>query len=339
MQKLIIYNKEKIHSYLNIRKGETKFGERVTFLNKKEDLQTQLKNSKAKFVILGIPEDIGVQANFGEKGTRHAWEATLKVLLNTQHNKFNKANKCLILGHLDFTDELKKADQLDPNNEKDLGTLRNMVAEIDKEVVYYIQLIVAAGKKPIIIGGGHNNAYGIIKACALALNNAINCINFDAHTDFRKREGRHSGNGFSYAFTEGFLNRYFIFGLHENYTSKKIFNKLAENPEKIQYNTFEDIVTRQKTLKEQFNTALEFIQKKPFGIELDVDAIQNIPSSAMTPTGFSTNETRQFVSFFGNHKNALYLHLCEASPNPNDERETQQTGKLLSYLIIDFIRK
>jgi formiminoglutamase len=32
-------------------------------------------------------------------------------------------------------------------------------------------------------------------------------------------EGRHSGNGFSYAYEEGFL-KIFYFGLHENYTSK-----------------------------------------------------------------------------------------------------------------------
>jgi arginase family enzyme len=32
----------------------------------------------------------------------------------------------------------------------------------------------------------------------------VNAINFDAHSDFRILEGRHSGNGFSYAYEEGF---------------------------------------------------------------------------------------------------------------------------------------
>jgi formiminoglutamase len=39
----------------------------------------------------------------------------------------------------------------------------------------------------------------------------VNAINFDAHSDFRILEGRHSGNGFSYAYEEGFLKKYFIF--------------------------------------------------------------------------------------------------------------------------------
>jgi formiminoglutamase len=38
----------------------------------------------------------------------------------------------------------------------------------------------------------------------------VNAINFDAHSDFRILEGRHSGNGFSYAYEEGFLKKYFI---------------------------------------------------------------------------------------------------------------------------------
>ncbi|MCB0387994.1 MAG: arginase, partial [Winogradskyella sp.] len=65
------------------------------------------------------------------------------------------------------------------------------------------------------------------------------------------------------------------------------------------------------------------------------DAIQNIPSSAMTPSGFSVNDTRRFVSYFGKDPNATYLHICEAAPTP--ETETQ-VGKLITYLITDFLR-
>jgi len=64
-----------------------------------------------------------------------------------------------------------------------------------------------------------NNAYPILKgtAGALGASKGINCVNCDPHADFRDLEGRHSGNGFSYAYADRFLSRYFIFGLHENY--------------------------------------------------------------------------------------------------------------------------
>jgi formiminoglutamase len=41
--------------------------------------------------------------------------------------------------------------------------------------------IIKLGKIPIIIGGGHNNAYGNIKGSALA-KGKLNAINFDAHS-------------------------------------------------------------------------------------------------------------------------------------------------------------
>jgi formiminoglutamase len=43
--------------------------------------------------------------------------------------------------------------------------------------------------------------------------------------------------------------------------------------------------------------ALEFIKNDCFGIEIDLDAIPNIASSAMTLSGFSVEELRQFITF------------------------------------------
>ena len=195
--------------------------------------------------------------------------------------------------------------------------------------------VVNAGKTPIIIGGGHNNSYGNIKGTSLAKNSAINVINFDAHTDFRPEEGRHSGNGFSYAFAEGFLKNYFIFGIHENYTSDRIF-KTMNKLKQIQFNTFEAIkIRRDFKFRAEMQKALDFVSGNSFGIEIDCDAIQNVPSSAQTPSGFSVNNTREFVNFFGKHKNATYLHICEAAPK---KKQQNQVGKLISYLITDFIR-
>ncbi|MEI9959443.1 MAG: arginase family protein [Ferruginibacter sp.] len=83
---------------------------------------------------------------------------------------------------------------------------RHAVNIIDEEVENMLKVIAAAKKIPIVIGGGHNNAYPIIKGVAKGLVKAgaiplaqINCVNLDAHTDYGATEGRHSGNGFKYA--------------------------------------------------------------------------------------------------------------------------------------------
>ncbi len=195
--------------------------------------------------------------------------------------------------------------------------------------------IVKAGKIPIIIGGGQNNSYGNIKGTSLVKNSAINVVNLDAHPDFRPEEGRHSGNGFSYAFAEGFLKNYFVFGLHENYTSETIF-KTINKIKSVQYNTFEGMkVRKEKKFRSELQIALDHVSNTSFGIEIDCDAIESVPSSAQSPSGFSVNNVREFVNFFGQNINVAYLHICEASPK---KKQQNQVGKLISYLITDFMR-
>ncbi|CAH8283139.1 formiminoglutamase [Mariniflexile fucanivorans] len=334
MDKLVLFNNTALNELLNKRQGESKFGEHIQILTSISNIYDQLLNLDVTHVIIGLPEDVGVYANFGKTGTSKAWDATLNVLLNIQSNEFTKANKVLILGHLDFSEEQLKVSELDSSKKKSISKARKIVSEIDKHVTYIVQQIVSAGKKPIIIGGGHNNAYGNIKGTSLALKKTINVINFDVHSDFRAEEGRHSGNGFSYAYAEGFLNNYFIFGLQRNFTPDTLFKSLKKF-KLIKYNIFEDIaVGKELKFKEELERASNHVTNKNFGIELDCDAIENIPSSAMTPSGFSVNKARSYVSYFGKYENARYLHICEAAPTKKTET---QVGKLITYLITDFI--
>ena len=335
MDKLILFNTNDLKSILKYRINESKFGEHVQLVTNFSNIYENLTNLDVNYVIFGIKEDIGVFANYGNVGAAKAWDATLKVLLNIQSNEFTNPNKVLILGHLDFSEDMDKLKSYDQSDKKDISKARKKVAKIDTYVTYLVEQIVKAGKIPIIVGGGHNNSYGNIKGASLALKKQINVINFDAHSDFRAEEGRHSGNGFSYAYAEGFLRNYFIFGLHENYTSEHIFKTLNKF-KNIKYNTFEALSIREEmTFKSELERATEFITNKPFGIEIDCDAINNIPSSAMTPSGYSVKKARRFVNHFGKQEKALYLHICEAAPTPDTETKV---GKLITYLITDFIR-
>lgn len=335
MDKLILFNNNDLKSLLKNRPNESKFGEHIQLLSNFTTIYDALLNLDVDYVIFGIPEDVGVFANYGHRGTAMAWHATLKVLLNIQSNSFTKAEKVLILGHLDFSKEMEKLNELDTNIKKDIQKARKLTAKIDTHVTDLVYQIVKAGKKPIVIGGGHNNAYGNIKGTSLAKQKAVNVVNFDAHSDFRREEGRHSGNGFSYAYAEGFLKNYFIFGLHENYTPDLIFRTL-DKFKTIEYNTFESIIIRKDLkYKAELQRASDHVSAKPFGIEIDCDAIKNIPSSAMTPSGFSVKKARAFVNHFGAFENAAYLHICEAAPTPETE---VIVGKLITYLITDFIR-
>ena len=335
MQNLISFTYNDRDTLLKERKGESKFGKHIQLIPNLINIYDDIVNLDVDYVLFGISEDIGVYANYGKTGTYDAWNATIKILLNIQTNIFTNAKLVLILGHLDYTMMRKSITSLNPGRKRNIDKARTFTEKIDKDVTQVVFSIVRAGKIPIIIGGGHNNAYGNIKGCALAKNRRINVVNLDAHTDFRAEEGRHSGNGFSYAYAEGFLKKYFIFGLHENYTSEKLF-KTLNKIKSINYNSYEAIEVRNELdFNTEMETALNYVSSKNFGIEIDCDAIENIPSSAKSPSGFTVKQTRQFVNYFGQHKKASYLHICEASPN----KKTQtKVGKLITYLITDFIR-
>ena len=339
MDKLIRFTTADLYKITNFRSGEVKFGEKMTIIPKEQDIVSYLKDCEQQFVLFGIPEDIGIRANYGRPGANSAWESAIKSIANIQHNRFNKGSQILILGHLDVSEEMQAVQNLDFNATEDRLKMSDLVVKIDKEVVHIVTLIVQAGKTPIIIGGGHNNSYGNIKGTALAKGKPVNAINFDAHSDFRILEGRHSGNGFSYAFEEGFLKKYFIFGLHESYTSKSVLTELKTLQDRVQYNTYDEVnIRREKDFETEMRYAKSFISNDFFGLEIDLDAIPNIPSSAMTLSGFSVEELRRFIYFFGSSENAAYLHICEGAPSLDNEKNNHLVGKLIGYLITDFIK-
>lgn len=339
MEKIIPFTINDLAKITNHRSGEIKFGEKMITVPKEIDTLAFIKTCEAKYVLFGIPEDIGIRANFGRPGAASAWESAIKSIANIQHNRFCKGNQLIVLGQLEVHKEMKEVEDLDFNDIDDRAKLSQLVEQIDKDVSHIIFNIVKLGKIPIIIGGGHNNSYGNIKGSALAKGKPVNAINFDAHSDFRILEGRHSGNGFSYAFEEGFLKKYFIFGLHENYTSKSVLDIIKKIEDRVRYNTYDSInIRKEKEFNQEMEQALEFINDDFYGIEIDLDAIPNIPCSAMTLSGFSVEQLRQFISFFAKFRNATYLHICEGAPDLGEDKNDHLIGKLIGYLVTDFMK-
>jgi formiminoglutamase len=311
---------------VNKRPGETKLGETISTLENYS--LEQLSNTPARFVLLGIPEDTGVMANAGIAGSPTAWPAFLKSFLNIQDNEFLQGTELLLLGAFSFPR---------PDTD-DVQVLREATAHIDEQVYPLIRDIVSLGKIPLVIGGGHNNAFPLIKGCAAALGQGVNAINLDAHSDFRALEGRHSGNGFSYAFEQQFLNKYAMLGLHEAYNSRAVLGKVSDNSRLLPL-FWEDMFLRNKySWQSGLEKALAFVADRPFGVELDLDTIERALSSAMSPLGISATYAAAYLYKAGRHPQAMYLHLPEAVASRSDGHSDILTGKLLSYLLQSFIK-
>jgi formiminoglutamase len=316
MKHLQKFQVKTLENLVKIRQGETKLGEKIA---------SHWQDSSVNFVLLGIEEDIGVRVNGGIGGTHTAWQAFLSSFVNIQSTDDLKGSQIGIFGHFNF-DDLRD------------NIRSETVEKIDSEVYEAINEIAQSGKIPIVIGGGHNNAYPIIKGISTAKKQAINTINLDAHSDFRPLEGRHSGNGFRYAYEEGFLKKYTIIGLHKNYNNPLIMNELSQNSDMLFY-FWEDIFLKEKlTFKEAIYNALEFTKLAPTGIELDLDSIENTLSSAMTPSGITATQARRYVHHLAQNMPVAYLHICEGAAQLATGQHSPTIGKLISYLVSDFVR-
>lgn len=345
MKHIKIYNKQDILSLTRIRRFETKVGERLHIIKDVSQLEESIEKSPAKYVLLGIPEDIGVKANHGNGGTETAWLPFLQSFINIQSNDFFTGDDVLLLGHFDFGDLKWLIDNNAHGYEEKIDAYRHAVITIDEEVESIIKLITSYKKIPIVIGGGHNNAYPLIKGAAKGLNKAgliplaqINAINLDAHTDYRPGEGRHSGNGFRYAEEDGYLQKYCAIGIHENYLPQNVWLDIVNNPF-IDFITYEDIFIHEKrNFIQAIAHATGFTEDNYAGIELDVDAIENTLSSALTPCGITSLQARQYLNFAATDSKVAYVHICEGATQMSDGRKDESTGKLISYLVTDFIK-
>jgi formiminoglutamase len=345
MKHFTYYTKQDVLSLVKIRRFETKLGERLQVLNTVDDIEKAIQESSAKFVLLGIPEDIGVKANGGIGGADSAWLPFLQSFLNIQSNDFFDGGNILLLGHFDFSDVEKLIESNAHHYEERLDAYRHAVNMIDEEVEHLVKIITQNKKLPIVIGGGHNNAYPCIKGAAKGWHKAgvidlpqLNAINLDAHADYRPIEGRHSGNAFRYADDDGYLEKYCVIGLHENYIPQNVWIDMVNNPF-MDCITYEDIFIHEKrNFIQAIAHATGFTDDTLCGIELDLDCIEHALSSAATPVGITAQHARQYITFSASDSKPAYLHICEGATVLSDGRSDESTGKLLSYLVSDFIK-
>jgi formiminoglutamase len=293
------------------RKGETRIG----------DFDLNKKN--ARFVILGIEESIGPLANNGFSGSENAFDSFLRIFLNSQvHEGFN-INKISILGSIKFTSFFSSVDHAS-----------KQVAELDDFVIELLNERVSENQIPIVIGGGHNNAYPLIKWSSKE--KAINVLNLDPHADCREIDHRHSGNSFSYAIDQGILNEYAVLGLHEAFNNSFIRNFLVG--QRIKHSYFDDYLIGNRNLIDDASEIIESwnLDKHRIGIEIDMDCIANMPSSAFSPSGWSLDEVRTYLMrTIPQVEQLAYVHLPEAAPK--NDLEHKLVGKALTYLVRDIV--
>jgi formiminoglutamase len=104
MKHFNVYQRQDVLVYTKVRRFVTRVGERIHVAENKNDIAGSIENADAKYILFGIPEDIGIRANMGVGGADTAWKPFLSAFLNIQSNDFFSGDEVLLLGHFDFSD-------------------------------------------------------------------------------------------------------------------------------------------------------------------------------------------------------------------------------------------
>lgn len=336
--------KAQLSAFFQTRPGETRFGQSIQLCDPKLSVEENLQQHAShggKFVLIGIPEDIGPKANCGNGGAELGWQAFLSKFLNLQANEHLNVSQILVLGAVNCADIQSQGQALDNSNSDDISSLRALCAELDKRVLAAVQPIFSAGLIPIVIGGGHNNALPLLQALAAHSKQPVNSLNIDPHADFRPLEGRHSGNGFSYAMQQGLLLHYFVLGLHQQKNNAASLAALQQAG--ADYLSYQQIfVDTSLSWQQAIEHALEKVlsANTPLALELDTDAITGMPASALNYSGISVSEAEQAVFQFAKLPSTAYLHLAEAAPAQHPaglSAGLNHCGQVLSQLVQAFL--
>jgi formiminoglutamase len=300
-----------LHSHTSIRSGETRLGQMV---------HAYSTETPCRYVILGIEESVGPALNLGLPGAENGFQAFLKRFLNMQSTPYLSGADIMIAGTITYA-------KADTSEELSIEALDNLTESV-------LYPFVSQGITPIVIGGGHNNALPIIRTISKVKSSKLGIINMDPHGDCRSTEKRHSGNSFSFGIQENLISYYTVIGLHPQYNNTYILDFIKEN--RCGFTLFDDyILGKRDLLTDLYNEKSHLESLDHYGIELDLDAIEGMPSSAFTPSGFTLNEARLYLKTLAHSKKCRYLHLPEGAPRT--EQEEKIVGKALAYLAWDFI--
>jgi formiminoglutamase len=306
----IPYDDVKLKHFVHPRLGESRVGEQLLENNAGD----------ATFVILGINENVGPLANLGKPGAENTFEVAIKTFLNSQTHDGFKAENIATLGHIQQF-----------NWETNVADCSDMVTELDEFVLEILENNILPHQIPIVIGGGHNNALPLMRWAAK--HHPLKVINIDPHGDCRMTNSRNSGNSFSFALLEKTIASYGVFGLHEAYNNQFVRDFLKQN--NCTYTFYEDYLHQREQL---FHDVFQFAKTnddEKIGLEIDMDAIAYMPSSASSPSGWTVDEIRVLLRNFPNKNKIAYLHFPEGAPQ--NEIELRIVGKAITYFLRDFL--
>ncbi|MEO8072739.1 MAG: formimidoylglutamase [Acidobacteriota bacterium] len=279
------------------------------------------KYETSEIVILGCPQDEGVQRNGGRIGAKFAPDA-----IRTQFYKLS-----------DFGIKVKLFDLGNTIIQPTLERTHDVHTQI-------VEQILRDNKKLIILGGGNDISYADGKAMANVFGNENwLALNIDAHFDVRADSPRNSGTPYRQLLEEKLLNpkNFCEFAFQTQSNSPIYFDYLKNfgvnlvSLEEIQSSKFkiQDLIEKQKTKDKEQKTIF-------YGFDVDSVRASDAPGvSAPSPIGLSAEEFVELAKFAGADKRTKIVEFTEVNPNYDVDNRTSKLVAIAMHKFCSLIKK
>ncbi|MCC6844992.1 MAG: formimidoylglutamase [Bacteroidetes bacterium] len=300
--------------------GDERFGDIVLRFR---DLQYATKLPDA--AIIGVPQDIGVNRNFGRTGAALAPDAIRRAFykLTTFAGKTTlSADKFSIVECGNITVEGLSLEEIHRRQEQ------------------AVWLLLKAGITPIILGGGHDIAWPNGQALA-KIDASYGVLNIDAHPDVRPLDAGkgHSGTAFRQILenkenplpTGAFVE----FGIQSFATSVFFLDFLRSKQARIVF--YDDI--RRNGFDTSVRDVFDYLASKARSLytSFDIDSCASAyapGASAPSTLGFTAEEICRAAYIAGKNPAVRLIDIVEVNPNFDADN---RTAKLAAIMMAQFI--
>ena len=278
------------------------------------------KESKQAVAFLGFCCDEGVQRNQGRTGAI-AGPAELRKAMAS------------FAWHLE--------EQVALFDAGDVYCTNHNLEEAQKQLGHKVSKLLQDGIKSIVLGGGHETAYGHFLGISQNLKpgQQVGIINFDAHFDLRSYDKQpSSGTPFLQIADElkeaGKAFNYLVLGLQEFGNTRKLFNTARALG--ASFILAQDLhIYRQEELKEQIKAFIAKIDVLYVSIDLDVFAGAYAPGvSAPAALGVQPEIVIILLQEIIASGKLLSIDIAELNPAYDTDNRTAKLGASLIYHIV-----
>lgn len=282
----------------------------------------KLADSQRGIVLLGFACDEGVRRNKGRVGAAQGPMALRKACAGFPVH-FPAGTLLLDAGDIICIGQ-------------DLETAQAMLGKA-------VESILAAGYRPLLLGGGHEITYGHVRGIQDYLGRVkeateLGLVNVDAHFDLREpgREGVSSGTGFWQLATEAKVRQqalhYLAMGIQQHSNTRRLFDTAAAFGVKI---LSADLFHYQEygTLSEGLMQFLSAVSHAYLTIDLDVFAAASAPGVSATafngivPGGLFLRLYRELLQ----SGKIISIDIAELNPGMDVDNRTAKLGASLLY--------